>query len=160
MARLRVLAIAVATGRIGYVFLNGGKLRDWGLSRKASKSPVLAAGQAQKWINELKPDVVVTEKLDGSRKGRKSRDLIGAIARVAENNYLLDVSVRRIRTYKNKYAEATALVAEFPDLLPWMPRKRRIWEPEPRNTVYFDALVLARLALAGPDGNRCYQAAY
>ena len=145
MAKLKILAIAVATGRIGYVFLKGKKLRDWGLSRKASKAPELAARQAQTWINELKPDVVVTEKIEaGSRKGRKSKELIAAIARAAAHNYLLDVSVRRLRAFKDKYTEAKALAAEFPELVPWLPKKRRIWEPEPRNTVYFEALVLAQ----------------
>lgn len=152
MKQLKVLAIAVATGRIGYVFLKGKQLRDWGLSRKASKSPELAAKQAQTWINELKPDVVVTEKIEpGIRKGGKSKELIAAIARVAEQNYLLDVSVQRMRHFKDKYTEAIALAEEFPELLPWVPKKRRIWEPEPRNTVYFEALALVKEVLSGPD---------
>lgn len=50
MKRLKVLAIAAATGRVGYVFLIGGKLRDWGLSRMASKSPARAAAQTQTFV--------------------------------------------------------------------------------------------------------------
>ena len=74
MAATRVLAIAVATGRVGYVFLAGRRLRDWGLSRKASSSPELAAAQARRWIEALEPDVVVTETVAaGSRKGEKTR---------------------------------------------------------------------------------------
>lgn len=144
MARLKVLAIAVATGRVGYVYLIGNKLRDWGMSRKASRSTAEAAAQAQTWINELKPDVVVTEKLHRhSRKGSKTRDLIAAIARVASHNYLLDVAVNRVQNFPCKYTEAKALVDRFPILSAWLPRKRRIWEPEPRSTIYFEALALA-----------------
>ncbi|MCB9947262.1 MAG: hypothetical protein H6842_05455 [Rhodospirillaceae bacterium] len=150
MERLKVLAIAVATGRVGYVFLIGGNLKDWGMSRKASRSSTLAAGQTQKWIDDLRPDVVVTEKLDGSRKGEKSQGLIAAIARVAEHNYLMDVAVARIRAFENKYEEALAYAREFPEIAPWLPRKRRFFDPEPRSTVYVEALALAKQVLGGP----------
>ena len=43
---------------------------------------------------------------------------------------------------KNKYDAAAALAAEFPQIEPWLPRKRRAWEPEPRNIIYFEALAL------------------
>ena len=78
-----------------------------------------------------------------SKKGQKSRDLIGTVARTAEQNYLLDVSVKCPRPTHNKYEDAKALAERFPELLPWGPKKRRIWEPEPRNTIYFEALALA-----------------
>jgi hypothetical protein len=144
MKRLKVLAIAAATGRIGYVFLIGGKLRDWGLSRKASKSPALAAEQTKLWIEQLNPDVVVTEKVAAtSTKGAKTRYLIEAIARVASNANLLDVCVTRIDEFKNKYDEAKHLGERFPEMSIWVPRPRRIWEPEPRNTILFEALALA-----------------
>ena len=153
MTPLRVLAVAVATGRVGYVFFIDGRLCDWGLSRKASKSAEYAAREMQRWIDRLAPDVVVTEKLDrNSRKGEKSRGLIETLVRVAQNNQLLDVSVRRIRRFKDKYTEAKAFVAEFPDLVPWVPKKRCIWEPEPRNTIYFEALALAKEVISGTNG--------
>ncbi|WP_075995554.1 hypothetical protein [Salaquimonas pukyongi] len=149
MARLKVLAIAVATGKIGYVYLIGEKLKDWGLSRKASVSTEQAAGYAQRLINDLKPDVLVTEKVQAeSSKSAKTRSLIAAIERIGEHNYLLDVSVERVKRFKNKYDEAVALAERFPELLPWVPKPRRIWEPEPRNTIYFEALGLALLAIS------------
>jgi ribosomal protein L17 len=150
MKQLKILAIAAATGRIGYVFLIGGKLRDWGLSRKASKSPALAAAQTQTWINELQPDVVVTEKVSTtSTKGTKTRHLIEAIAKVATRAKLLDVAVSRLHTHKNKYEEAKYLGERFPEINAWVPRMRRIWEPEPRNTILFEALALACVVVAG-----------
>ena len=59
-----MLALAAATRRVGYVFLVGDRLKDWRVSEKAAKSPEDAAEAAQTWINELKPDVVVTEKAE------------------------------------------------------------------------------------------------
>ena len=43
----------------------------------------------------------------------------------------------------NKYADAAALAQEFPQIGPWLPKRRRAWEPEPRNIIYFEALALA-----------------
>lgn len=146
MKRLKVLAIAAATGRVGYVFLIGGKLRDWGLSKKASKNAALAAGQTRIWIAELDPDVVVTEKVSSmSSKGWKTKNIIEAISKVASNAKLLDVCVTRISDFKNKYEEAKHLGELFPEISIWVPRPRRIWEPEPRNTILFEALALAHI---------------
>lgn len=151
MAALRVLAIAVASGRVGYTFLIGNRLRDWGTSNKAAKSPIKAAATAQAWINDLKPDVVVTEKLDETcNKGVAAQDIIGAITRTAEHNYVLDVSVAHIHDFPSKYEEAAALAQQYPELQNWLPRKRRFFDPEPRNTVIFEALSLALSVLRGP----------
>ena len=149
MKRLKVLAIAAATGRIGYVFLIGGKLCDWGLSRKASKRPALAAAQTKLWIEQLKPDVVVIEKISSiSTKGSRSKYLIEAIATVAAQANLLDVCVTRLTAFKNKYEEAKSLGERFPEINAWVPRPRRIWEPEPRNTILFEALALACVVIS------------
>lgn len=140
----RILAVAAASGRVGFVFLVGDKLRDWHVSCTAAKSPTKAAEEAQKWINRLKPDVVVTEKVeDAARKAEKTKEIIGAIARTAEHNYVLDVSVARFHDYGNKYEEAEALAKQYPAIQPWLPKKRRFFDNEPRNTVLFEALSYA-----------------
>ena len=150
MKRLRVLAIAAATGRIGYVLLIGERLLDWGLSRKASKSPELAARHAQKLIDDLKPDVVVTEDISkSSTKGSKTRMLIDAIAHVAANANLLDVRATHSQEHANKYEEAAHLAIRFPEIAAWVPKKRRLWDPEPRATVLFLALSLAVVVMDG-----------
>ena len=148
MARLKVLAIAAATGRIGYVFFVGDKLKDWAMSVKASKSPKLAKEKAEQWIEDLEPDVVVTEKVGKhSSKGILTKQLIDAIRNVAENRYLNDIVVPRVQSFQNKYEEAVELTKRFPDILPWAPKKPRIWESEPRNTIYFEALALALMVI-------------
>ena len=144
MRRLRVLALAAATGRIGHVLLVGERLLDWGLSRRAAKGPELAAHHAQKLIDDLKPDVVVTENFaKTSTKGSKTRSLIDAIGRVAERAKLLDTKVTRPQEFHNKYEEAEHLGVLFPEISAWVPKPRRLWEPEPRTTVLFEALALA-----------------
>ncbi|MBB4302833.1 hypothetical protein GGD81_001869 [Rhodobium orientis] len=138
------MAVAAGTGRIGYVLFVGKTLKHWAMSGKASRSPEFAAAQAKRWIDELRPDVVITEKIpEGSRKGERTRQVIAAVARVARNRVLNDIVLPRIRTYKNKYEEAAALAKRFPEIGPWMPKRPPIWESEPRNAVYIDALALA-----------------
>ena len=58
----------------------------------------------------------------------------------------LDIPVERIirrRRHDNKYAEAAALAEQFPILGPWLPKPRQLWETEPREILYFEALALA-----------------
>jgi hypothetical protein len=144
MARLSVLAIAAATGRIGYVYFVGHQLRDWGLSAAASKDPNRAAAQTSKWLDLFNPDVVVTERTDrSSRKGAATRRLIETISGVASDVVVNDIRVPRIQRYQNKYEEAEGLVQRFPEIQPWKPKRPRLWESEPRNMIYFEAIALA-----------------
>lgn len=144
MTGSRVLAVAVASGRVGYVFLVRGKLYSWQLSRKAVESPEDAVRFAKGWIDRMRPDVVVTEKLTTRcRKGQAARAATEAIARIAEDASLFDVSVERPHFHANKYAEAEALADRFPELRSRLPRRRRLWDSEPRNTTIFEALALA-----------------
>ena len=122
MAALRLLAVAAAHGRVGAVFLIGNDLMDWQMSSKAAESNVEAAAFAQTLINDFTPDVVVTEEIDTAQhKGKHTLGLIAAIARTAEHNHVLDVAVPREHRYPNKYAEAEALIEQYPELAPWKP---------------------------------------
>lgn len=151
MAGLKVLAIAVAKGRAGYVFLSSGELLDWNLSVKAVKSANDVVGWAQGLISDLKPDVVVTEKItENCRKGRKAKGLIMAVVEIASHNYVLDVSVERPRHHACKYEEAQELAGRYPELNGWLPKKRRYFDSEPRQTILFEALALAEDVLRGP----------
>lgn len=150
MAGLRILAFAAASGRVGHVFLRSGQLMDWGLSRMASMSPERAARHASRLIEKLKPDVVITEDVPKtSTKSQLTRSLIAAIARVAEEAKLLDIRTRT-KTFANKYAEAAALAEQFAELRAWLPPRRRLWDPEPQNTVIFEALALALIVVNVP----------
>lgn len=151
MARLKVLAIAVGTGRLGYVFLHDGELVEWRMSKKANKSPEQARSYTKSLIERFKPDVVITEKVaKRSRKGEHAKRIIAAITRVAEKAKLLDIVTPRIQQYQNKYAEARAYAERFPVLKPQVPREPRIWQSEPRSTIYFEALALALVVIDKP----------
>ncbi len=155
MARLNVLAIAAATGRIGYVYFVGHQLSDWGLSVAASKDPNRAARMTRKWIDLLDPDVVITEKVGGSsRKGTAARCLIEAISGAASDASVNDVRVRRIQRYQNKYEEADIIAERFPEIQPWKPKRPRLWESEPRNMIYFEAIALALDVIDGAQSQR------
>lgn len=152
MAKLKVLALAVASGRVGYVFLDGTQLRDWAITTRASGTTSDLVAFVQELINTLKPDVVVTERCDhGCRKGKRTRQLIGAIAELASHNYVLDITLPKPRGHASKYEEAKELVARHPDLIGYLPkRKRRIYERENRNMLIFEALALAEEVNNGP----------
>ena len=154
MTALSVLGIAVAKGRAGYVYLSNGDLRDWQVSLKAVSSGTEMAGWVQERISDLKPDVVVTEVLTkSSRKGDKTQRLIAVAADTASHNSVLDVSVARAQNFSCKYEEAAALAELYPELHGWVPRKRRLWDSEPRNTILFEALALACAVIDGPPEN-------
>lgn len=144
MTRLKVLAIAAASGRVGYVLFMGDELKDWQLSEKASESPVNAAELAIALIETYRPDVVVTERLtEHTRKGARTQEIITAIAHVADHADCRHIQRTRHQTYANKYDEAEALVGRFPEMLDQMPKRPRIWQSEPKGTIYFEALSLA-----------------
>ena len=141
------MAVAAATGRIGVVFLIGTRLMDWQISGKASKSPDLAVRYIASLILSHRPDVFVIEKLGAARnKGEKAKALIMAMATVAAEHELLDISVERSHDFPNKYDEAAALIERYPEIAAWQP-KRRFFDNEPRNTVLFEALALADCVL-------------
>lgn len=152
MTPLSVLAVAVASRRAGYVFIADGQLQDWGITVVAAANSTDIAGFAQERINELKPGVVVTEKRGaGSRKGSQTQELIKAVSETASHNYVLDVSVVRPRNHASKYEEASDLAARYPELVAYLPaRRRRIYEFEPRGMMIFEALALAEAVINGP----------
>lgn len=152
MAALSVLAVAVSTGGVGYVYLEGTKLRDWAVTTTVSGKATDLVAFVQTLINDLKPDVVVTETLDDDcKKGKRVRSLIRSITDLASHNYVLDVTVPRPRLHPSKYEEATELASRHPDLLGYLPkRKRRFFDFEPRNMIVFEALALAEAVIHGP----------
>ncbi|MEM9839499.1 MAG: hypothetical protein AAF830_10150 [Pseudomonadota bacterium] len=151
MAALRVLAIAVASGRAGYVLMQGRQLLDWGITVKAVKTGTELVGFVQELINRTRPDVVVTEATTAPcRKGTRTKELIASIAAIASHNEVLDVAVERPRLFPSKYEEAEALAERYPDVRGYLPaQKRRIFDFEPRGMVIFEAIALAEAAVRG-----------
>lgn len=149
---LRLMAFAAASGRVAMVFFVGQQLMDWRVSESASKS----ADQAEAWtetqIKALKPNVIVTENTAQThRKGENARSTIEVVSEVAKTLNLLNPRVRRQHDYANKYEEADAIAELYPVLKQWLPKRRRFFDNEPRNTVLFEAMSYALFILRDPS---------
>lgn len=139
----RVLAIAVASGRVGHVLLEQRRVINLGMTRSASTGEAAARSFALQKINDLEPEVVLTEKvLAQSRKGDRAKTVIATIAEVASLAQVEHLSVVRGRSHENRFDEATDLARRYPALVPYLPPRRRPWEPEPKALIYFEALAL------------------
>lgn len=146
----RVLAVAAATGRVGWVFFVDDQLMDWQISNKAANGTAEAATFARTMIREFCPDVVIVEEAATARhKGKHALRITAAIARAAGENNVVAITVPREHLYPNKYAEAEALLKRYPELTPWKPERVHFYDNEPRNTVIFEALALAQV-MVGP----------
>ena len=149
----RFLALATASGRVGEAFFIGDELVHWSLSFKAGRGPADAADCAAKWFEDFRPTALVIEDFgSGFRKGPAARRTAEAVIATAGKSGILIVPVARTREHPNKYREAEALVARYPDLAPWQPRREKIYDNEPATTVIFDAVALAQPVLADPMG--------
>lgn len=144
MAEFRVLSIAVANGKIGYVMLTGYKLDDWGISQTASQSPEQAAAKAREWIEQFKPEAVVTEARGSNRYKRgQTLALMKAVEQSARDSDAINVRIEKVRNFNDKYQEARALAQKYPDLMPRLAKKPKCWKSEPRRMILFEALALA-----------------
>lgn len=147
----RVLAIAVASGRVGHVLLEAGCVVNLGMSRKASSGESEARAYAAQQIEVLRPDVIVTERLvRRSKKGKKSRSIIGAITSVADVADVQNAEIVRGRSYQNRFDEAADLVERYPEMRPYLPDVRKPWEAEPKALIYFEALSLVESLFGMP----------
>lgn len=148
--------MAAASGRVGHVLLKAGKVADLGMSRKASSGAAAARAYAAQRIENLRPDVIVTEKVPNrSRKGPKTRGIIAAIASVADVADVVSVEVARGHAHENRFEEAQDLCRRYPAMRPYLPKVRKAWEAEPKTLIYFEALSLIESAFGTgiADGN-------
>jgi hypothetical protein len=151
---MRVLALSAVCDRVAMVYLEDDRLHDWRTSRRAARSPLEMANYTQRIIATYQPDVLVTEQVLTHHKSVATRKLIAAAAdQAADASDLLDVSIARERRYPNAFEEAKALAKAYPPALYWLPKRRRIFDPQPRVMVQFEALSLAHSIATGPvDG--------
>ena len=142
--RLTVLALAARCSRVGYVLIVDGLAKDWALSRVASLDPQAASTYLAGWIDRFNPNVIVLEDYQSAgRKADRTKTILKALQHTAATSSAVVTSLVREQTYPNKFVEAHDLVERFPELAAWVPRRPRLWEREPRNLVYFEALALA-----------------
>lgn len=85
----KLLAIAVSSGKVGFVYLSGGDLLDWGLSVRASRSVDNAFEQATRWLSLYRPGLLIIEHFDqGTRKGRHAQSLVAAAQAAATDRHI------------------------------------------------------------------------
>ena len=142
--RKRVLAVAVASGKVAYVFLIDGRLKDWHCSRTASLSGPKGRSLLRRSVARFEPDLVVTEDpFKPTRKSGSSKDVLFALVQELTDSATPHHLVQRDQQFANKYDEAQALAKRFPAIAPWLPKTPRIWEAEPVSAIYFEALSMA-----------------
>lgn len=146
-----VLAVAAATRRIGHAFFIEGVPYHWRVSAMAATSPQQAYCYVREYIEYYGPVCVVTERLaQKSRKGAVSRALINAVCQAARDAGIGLLLTDRIQRHANKYIEAEHLADRFPELMPYVPKRRRLWQSEPRRTILFEAVALGLLVVDAP----------
>lgn len=144
----RVLSIAVAYGKLAYVFLINDRLKDWQMSRAASFSPAKARAFLKNAYVRLQPDIVLIEDpQEGTRKTGHALEILLALEKDIIAEGIPHHCIQRHQRYANKYEEASALAEQYPPIASWLPKSPRIWEGEPTNTIYFEALSMHVQAL-------------
>ncbi|WP_284126417.1 hypothetical protein [Parerythrobacter aestuarii] len=132
------------------VVLDQGKLSHWQIATSGYQSDSKMRLLTISLLCDHRPNVVVTEKLDRHcRKGPKAKALIGVIHDATYEANILLVPTNRAHEFVNKYAEAEALVARYPELTPWLPQREKFYDNEPRNTVLFEALSMTEKVMRG-----------
>ena len=150
-----VLAFAAASGRVAHVLVVKDSIKSLGMSRKASMGPQEARAYAAQQIEQLRPDIVLTEKLrTPSKKGAKTREIIGALRSVAELADVESLAVVRSQAHANRFVEAQDLARRYPTLRPYLPKPRRLWDPEPKTLIYFEALSLIESTFGTPQSSQ------
>ncbi len=142
--RKRVLSVAAASGKVAYVFLIDGRLKDWHCSRAASLSPPMGRSLLRRAVARLEPDLVVSEDpFKPTRKYGSSKEILHALAQELIDCATPHHLIQRDQQFANKYVEAQALAKRFPAIAPWLPKTPKIWEAEPVSAIYFEALSMA-----------------
>lgn len=148
---LRLLSLAVMSGRIGYAVFDGETLKDWAISRKAARSEDALRSVIGKWLDDIGPHAVVTEELTPqSRKRGRTLILLKALRRFLAERRILQVRIVRERPYRTKYIEAERLITRFPALAPWKPERKNFYDNEPNSVAIFEAVALALQVLRDP----------
>ncbi|MEP3893171.1 MAG: hypothetical protein ABJN52_04155 [Litorimonas sp.] len=139
----KVMGLALASGKVGHVVLRDGKLLDWKVSKVAARSSHRMQQVLQSWLEIHNPDCVITEDINPySRKSERTLSVMKAAEGVVVAFGCEHRPLPRERHFANKYLEIEALAECYPAIAPWAPAPRKCYEPEPLNTILFEALAL------------------
>lgn len=144
--KLRILAIDPTWYGFAYaVFENQGVLLDFGTTGAKNVTVKLTY-----LTEQYRPHVMVLEAVAprDRRRGKYTKDLTWKMCRHAVANHIR-LAILSKETIRHafapahcKYERAVKLATLFPELKPYVPRKRKIYESEPRRANLFDAVAL------------------
>lgn len=147
----RILSIDVTSRGFGYVVLETPEiLIDWGVCQVRTEKRERSLVKVAALIHRFVPHVVVVEdtRHEKCRRGDHARGVIEVIANLAQT---MDVPVDRVSTatVRGHYADlgetnkddvARLIVDSFPELAPFLPKRRKVWMPEDERMAIFDAI--------------------
>jgi hypothetical protein len=148
LSGLRILALDPASRGLGYVAMEGLTLIDWGFYNVRENKDAQRIAFVGTLLAHYQPDVLVLEEYVGKQRSLHIERLADAFAKLADSlgTQIYRVpreAVRASFATKNKYDIAAALAARFPELTPWCPPHRKVWQSENPHINTFDALARA-----------------
>jgi endonuclease/exonuclease/phosphatase family metal-dependent hydrolase len=153
-SNVRVLAIDPTTKGFGFVIFEGpGRLIDWGVAYVGRDKKAGALLRVAALLRRYDPDILVIEDhaSRACRRRDRVRDLLRSMLHLASAHSIVmhRVSMRAVRAIFStvgvamKYEIAAALASRYPELAPFLPRRRKLWMSEDDRMGIFDAAAFA-----------------
>jgi hypothetical protein len=148
-----ILAIHPTTRGFGFVVFEGRRRPiDWGTKDARGDKNERVLAKTAELISWYKPDILVLEDAHdaGSRRADRIKQLHQQLAELATGSKVRlrqftrsDIkAVFASRGVSTRYKIAQAICKECPDLAPWLPLPRKIWNSEDPKLSIFDAAAL------------------
>lgn len=152
---IRVLGIAPSSRGFGFALMEGeNTLVDWGVKPvKSGDKNARSLSNFGNLITHYRPNVIVVESTQGSRRGSRVLALTHEIVAMAEEEHIKVKGFSRKQVnlgffrdeHGTKQALAEYLATRFPEELSFrLPKKRRLWTSENYQMDIFDAVALAQ----------------
>jgi hypothetical protein len=149
----RVLGINPISRGVGFAVLEGPhELVDWGIRATIRANSEKAVRAIETLVDRYEPNLLAVEnwESEGARRRPRIEALLDWIV-VNERKRLPVrlISHREIRAIgplprsETKHGRATLLAERFPELAPFLPRPRKIWDSEDSRMSIFDAAAFA-----------------
>lgn len=166
----RILGIDPCPRGFGFVVLDSPTfLNDWGVARVTGRATSAYIVRIVAMIERHEPDVIAVPRPADFRRKSFLRRLIAALVRCTTKRPIVVRIVSRVcinaafhKRAKTKYERATHLTHHFPELKPFLPPPRKIWNSEDLRMNIFDALTLifATLEETKPASNSAESSIY
>lgn len=155
----RTLIVDPRIRRIGYAAFDAAILVDWGVGNFRSQTPDarvrrLLIPALVRMLDRFEPEVLLVPDVRAGavRRSQHVRETIGAVVQEALRrgivvHHVADAQVKHAFRHlngrgPNKQKINQLIVEWFPELRPWLPRPRKLWEPEPYAVPLFTAIAM------------------